>query len=65
MPRVRWRRDLGGVSARVRSDAEIRRKLESEITEPKCATCRELRDELVNARALALHLMERLKAASK
>ena len=45
--------------------AQLQRRLEGEIREPRCAVCREIRDELVNARAVALALMERLKEAKK
>lgn len=41
--------------------AALRAQLTREIREPKCAVCRELRDELVNARVVALELFDRLQ----
>lgn len=43
-------------------DNSIRQRLTREVREPQCATCRELRDELVNARAIALQFFEKYQA---
>ncbi len=48
-----------------RDFAALRAQLTREIREPKCAVCRELRDELVNARIVALELMDRLQNAER
>lgn len=49
----------------MRDLAALRAQLTREIREPKCAVCRKLRDELVNARIVALELFERLQEAQR
>ena len=47
----------------MRVDPALRQRLEREIAPAHCATCRDLRDELINAREVALHVMAALQKA--
>lgn len=47
----------------MRVDPALRHRLEREIAPAHCATCNDLRNELINAREVALHLMAELRKA--